>query len=48
MEQNHEPDYERVADVLVRVVLRLLGKDEGPRGGGLRVDYRLGGVPSPV
>src|ERR1700678_2967051 len=32
------PNYERVADVLIRVVLRLVGKDDGPKGGGLGAD----------
>ena len=31
------PDFNRVADVLVQVVLRLIGKDDEPKGGGLGV-----------
>jgi hypothetical protein len=39
-----EPDFERVADVLVRVVLRILGKNDESIGGGPSAD--AGVLPS--
>lgn len=38
------PNFDRVAAVLLRVALRLVGKDDEPKGGGLGADY--GVLPS--